>query len=212
MAWHSEGTKQGLALRLQSSKAVPKPVAGGTCFPLPCPPTAKQYSACSSLLRLRKRLLICLKSRVCLSGELNQGTPRDHQLFLKDLSPLPDVWLINGRACSIYPCSMHTGFGGSFTGRLWFWRPLAAPQHLHSCLPHVPAQMYVSMTSPVQHMQTHSHVPSCVLVCTCRRVTLTPTWPISLSVFPPWGLFLITPRPFDMLLSSKVSLRQMLGC
>lgn len=52
--WDSDGTKQGLALRLQSSKVVPKPIVGGTCFPLPCPPPTKQCSACGSLLLLHK--------------------------------------------------------------------------------------------------------------------------------------------------------------
>lgn len=184
MAWHSEGAKQGLALRLQSSKAVSKPTASGTCFPLPCPPTTKPCSACGSLL-LRKRLLICLKFSMCLSGGLNQGTPRDHQLFLKALSPLPDVWLINGRTCSIYPCSMRTGFWGSFTGGLWLWRPLAARQYLHSCLPHIPAQMWVPMHKPrAAHADSFMYLQlrAGLYVQTCTSDSHMPYCPLCLSI------------------------------
>lgn len=48
----------------QSCPQIPKEC--GTCIPLPCPPQQSQHR-----LLLRKMLLICFKSSLCLAGGLN---------------------------------------------------------------------------------------------------------------------------------------------
>lgn len=69
------------------------------------------------------------------------------------LSPLSDMWLIKGRSCSIYPCSIHTGFWGGF-----YWKVVVLETFGCSSTPSFPTFQLRCGTSPMQGLNPDSHI------------------------------------------------------